>query len=109
MNVRAAKDEISLLFPNNASYGETETNFREAEPARKQGGLASSLARAVTWIMELPRRHAVLTELEMMSDRELADIGLGRGELSKVFHSDFASARGKARANGGPSRISTGV
>lgn len=38
-------------------------------------------------------RRAVLRELNALSDRELADIGLARGELDRVFESDFVPAR----------------
>ena len=37
-------------------------------------------------------RRAVLRELSALSDRELADIGLARGELDRVFEPDFVPA-----------------
>ena len=39
------------------------------------------------------RRRAVLDELSALSDRELADIGLNRNELSRVFDPQFAKQR----------------
>lgn len=39
------------------------------------------------------RRQAVLQEMAMLSDRELADIGLTRADLPRVFDPTFAAAR----------------
>ncbi|MDB5369875.1 MAG: hypothetical protein JWP20_1433 [Roseomonas sp.] len=36
-------------------------------------------------IMEYPRRRRVMDELSMLTDRELADIGLNRGDIGRVF------------------------
>ncbi|MBW4022108.1 MAG: DUF1127 domain-containing protein [Proteobacteria bacterium] len=33
----------------------------------------------------MSRRSAVINELDRLSDRELADIGLSRGEIRSVF------------------------
>lgn len=43
----------------------------------------------VQYIAELPRRHAVLNELSVLSDRELADIGISRAEITHVFDHSF--------------------
>lgn len=112
MNARIAKDEISILFPTNASYASpvqdaerSVSQAAEAEFGRKVGGVVVALRNVVAWIADLPRRRAVLGELEMMSDRELADIGLVRAELPRIFDEDFAAARKAARANAAPIRI----
>jgi uncharacterized protein YjiS (DUF1127 family) len=31
------------------------------------------------------RRHSVINELDRLSDRELADIGLARGDIRSIF------------------------
>ncbi|EHM02308.1 hypothetical protein HMPREF9946_01330 [Acetobacteraceae bacterium AT-5844] len=36
-------------------------------------------------IAEYPRRRRVMDELSMLTDRELADIGLSRGDIPRVF------------------------
>ena len=43
--------------------------------------------------MELPRRRALISELAALSDHELADVGLTRGNLHRVFDRDFAPER----------------
>lgn len=41
--------------------------------------------RVGQWIREMGRRNAVINELDRLSDRELADIGLNRGEIRSIF------------------------
>ncbi len=98
MNIRLARDNASLLFPATISYGAAaEVAEREAAAARHasaragRAGLARRVGRALAWIAELPHRHSVLSQLEGMTDRELADIGLSRANLSQVFRTDAAA------------------
>ncbi|MBV9782634.1 MAG: DUF1127 domain-containing protein [Acidisphaera sp.] len=44
-----------------------------------------AVLRFVEYIRDWPRRRAVLNELNMLSDRELADIGLSRAQVPYVF------------------------
>jgi uncharacterized protein YjiS (DUF1127 family) len=48
---------------------------------------------AISALLATPRRRAVINELASLSDRELADIGLNRAELGRVFEPAFAAAR----------------
>ncbi len=48
---------------------------RAAQPARRLGA----------WLRSRGRERAVLNELERLTDRELADIGLARGDIRMVF------------------------
>ena len=57
------------------------------------------LAGVVAWIIEFPRRQSVMAELAELSDHELADIGLVRSDLGRVFDADFAAQRARASAN----------
>jgi uncharacterized protein YjiS (DUF1127 family) len=104
MNARVAKEEIALLMPTSlASYADTpyaDTPYAEQAPAAP-----SKFARAVRWLIDLPRRRAVLAELSALSDHELADIGLSRTELSRVFDPDFAARRSTTRATLGRSAM----
>jgi uncharacterized protein YjiS (DUF1127 family) len=112
MNARIAKDEVSILFPTNASYANPAADAErqvsqahEAEVNRKFAGFGRAVIRAVTWVAELPRRRAVLGELQMMSNRELADIGLTRAELPHIFDAEFVAARNAARAKSAPVKL----
>lgn len=53
------------------------------------GAARSALAR----LREASRRRAVLRELNGLSDRELADIGLSRATLHRAFEPGFVPAR----------------
>jgi uncharacterized protein YjiS (DUF1127 family) len=47
--------------------------------------LSRTIARIGGWVRNSSRRNAVMNELERLSDRELADIGLSRSEIRSVF------------------------
>ena len=49
-----------------------------------------------TW----PRRRATYDSLARLTDRELADIGLTRGDIGHVFEDHMATGKG-ANDNGG--------
>ncbi len=53
--------------------------------------LWNAVCGAVTFLATYPRRRALYDELNAMSDRELRDIGLTRGDLARVFDPDFAA------------------
>jgi len=68
------------------------------------GSFVTGLARGIA---DLPRRRGVLDELSMLSEHELADIGLTRGDIGHVFDADFMQQRDAerraARVNAGRS------
>ena len=47
--------------------------------------VVGSVARVGRWLRDVSRRNAVINELDRLSDRELADIGLNRSEIRTVF------------------------
>jgi uncharacterized protein YjiS (DUF1127 family) len=47
--------------------------------------LGAPVVRFGRWLRDSSRRNAVINELDRLSDRELADIGLSRGEIRSVF------------------------
>ncbi len=47
--------------------------------------ISAPVVRAGRWLRDMSRRNAVINELDRLSDRELADIGLSRGEIRSVF------------------------
>lgn len=99
MNAPLAKEQIALLMSDSLTYRYPAVHGTDGTVADAQ---PTALARFGAWVtrsMEhlatLPQRRAVLDELRMLSDRELADIGLGRAELSNVFKPGFAASRGR--------------
>lgn len=93
MNAPLAKEQIALLMSDSLTYRTAPvqgTDGTVAEP--RPSALArfgNGLARAIVYLAALPRHRAVIDELSQLSDRELADIGLSRAELSKVFDPQF--------------------
>ena len=47
----------------------------------------------VRWVLDMPRRRAVINELQSLSDHELSDIGLSRDEVGRVFDRGFSAQR----------------
>jgi uncharacterized protein YjiS (DUF1127 family) len=92
MMAHVAKDGMTFLMPGAARTG--------AVAQRRRGGVVRKIAGAVQWLIEMPRRRAVLETLSSLSDHELADIGLTRADLPRVFDPAFAASRSAARRAG---------
>ncbi len=90
MNMRVAKEEIALMMPISLSHYADEPRFDE-QTDRK--GLLNYVMQAVRYVRDLPLRHATMIELSDMTDRELADIGIQRNEVERVFDAEFVAAR----------------
>ena len=92
MSTRIAKEELALLMPNSLSH-----YFHDDAADMPQGARGTTLfaraAAAVRWLSDMPRRRAVLNELGGLSERELADIGLTREELPRVFDNSYSTRR----------------
>jgi uncharacterized protein YjiS (DUF1127 family) len=63
--------------------------------SRRPGGVLAWISGLVQRVLEQPRRRAVIAELAQLSDHELTDIGLSRGNLHRVFDRDLAVARAR--------------
>lgn len=82
--MRISRDDLSFSLPTAYSPSGNVQHGRQASVS-----LAARLQSAVAWVAGLPRRRAVLDELGALSDHELADIGLVRGDLRRVFDPAF--------------------
>ena len=67
--------------------------MRDAELARllTKGlrGIGTVLGTLGSAVMAWPRRRATYQQLTRLSDRELSDIGMVRGDIARVFEPDF--------------------
>ncbi len=99
MNAHVSKEEIALLMPNSLShYFKDEVPYMP-QPEAQGPGLFGRIATGLRWLVALPARRSVISELQSLSDRELADIGLSRSELPRVFDPAFAEMRSSERFN----------
>ncbi len=97
MNFPLTQKQAALLTPSNLTYSDQSVEGKAgafgARQSARQGSVSSWLSNVAARIADLPRRQAVKAELAMLSDRELADIGLSRAELGRVFDPSFAARR----------------
>ena len=98
MNAPLTKQQMSLLMSDSLTYRAPAV---EAAPRPAATGLFARLRAAVSRLATLPQRRAVMDELSLLTDRELADIGLNRSELGRVFDPRFAESRHRAVFNYG--------
>ena len=90
MDARMTKAEAALLLPlprNPAA--EQMASLREAAGRANQAALVKGLARIAHAILGWPARARLRAELASLTERELADIGLTRGDLSRVARGEF--------------------
>ena len=79
---------MALLMSNSLSY--SGSLVQVASPLT----LRARFRQFAAYLRSLPQRRAVMNELASLSDRELADIGLHRAEMGRVFDPKFVEARG---------------
>jgi uncharacterized protein YjiS (DUF1127 family) len=88
MTAQFAKDQVSFFPAATMSVG------APAVYAPATGSPLGAPFRAVArWLTSTFHRRAVISELNMLTDRELADIGLMRSEIPHVFERSFAVTR----------------
>jgi uncharacterized protein YjiS (DUF1127 family) len=93
MSAQFAKDPVSYFAP---------VNISEASPsvfAPSNTGIVGKGLRAVARSFSaMMQRRAVIGELSALSDHELADIGLSRVDIPRVFDRAFVAARSMPNA-----------
>ncbi|WP_043334586.1 DUF1127 domain-containing protein [Belnapia moabensis] len=90
MDARMTKAEAALLLPlprNPAA--EQIASLREAAGRANQAALLRGLARIADAIVGWPARARLRAELASLSERELTDIGLTRGDLDSVVRGEL--------------------
>jgi uncharacterized protein YjiS (DUF1127 family) len=60
--------------------------------------IGDGLAFAAQGVKAWANKQDTLAEMETMSDRELSDIGLSRGDLPRVFDTDFVVDHARGRS-----------
>lgn len=80
------KHDLAPIQPSTVTARATTEDFA----GRTDGRGGGFLRRALAALGSLGRREAVLNELSSLTDYELADIGLSRSTIHRVFDADFA-------------------
>ncbi len=102
MSAPLAKNDFAFKLASSQSYIGPDydpTPLRapgaSVRPAgwRIAAALASLLRAVTTWF----EKQGTLAEMQQMSDRELADIGLTRSDLPRIFDSAFAADHARGR------------
>ena len=91
MTAQIAKSQFLFQLPS-LSYIDTsleEPAQRAATSAARSRGIVAWLAGHVSAFVAWSRQRTALAELGMMTDVELMDIGLSRGDLGRVFQPAF--------------------
>jgi len=89
MSAPIAKSQFAFELPN-LTYVDAhleEATFRAPLPAEKPHGLRALIAGFRAW----REKQAAIAELDMMTDRELTDIGLTRADVHRVFNDNYNS------------------
>jgi uncharacterized protein YjiS (DUF1127 family) len=96
-----ARNDGSLLRSNSFSHYFDDDSDHLVQPEPQRANLFGRIGAAFRWLAEMPRRSAVLNELGSLSEHELADIGLTRSDLPRVFDPNFAAQHNRDRLGQG--------
>ena len=100
MSTSTADNHFSFTLPS-LSYIDTsledQNRVEDVRPARA-GGLSEWLAVRVAAFRAWSAQRRAMGELSLMSDRELMDVGLNRGDFARMFD-DTANADLHARGD----------
>jgi len=88
MSAHFAKDQVSFVPTSSFSAGAPGAYAPTSENA-----VLGALRGIAGWFTNGVKRRAVVNELSMLSDHELADIGLTRSDIPNVFDNAFAASR----------------
>ncbi|MGC8468428.1 MAG: DUF1127 domain-containing protein [Acetobacteraceae bacterium] len=94
MTARIANASMIFLrasaAPGQGFAGGTAGQSDRSGAQRGGSGARGLLGRLIDYIRERRRRFAVMNELAELTDRDLADIGLVRSDIPRIFDPDFA-------------------
>ncbi len=102
MTASINKNEFSFKLPEMLSYHSTwdDADYEPMLPRRRASWLSQVVAAPMRLVTKLAERHRVMNELARLSDRDLADLGISRYDIPRVFdpafgaeHADRASRR----------------
>lgn len=103
MDARMTKAEAALLLPSpKTPVADRVEAIRLAAAAARDAAITSWLGRAfhriLDRVLDWQHRQLAMRELYALSDRELADIGLTRGDLPRILAKPARRAARKGAA-----------
>lgn len=100
MTAHSAKSNLAFELPRQTYINVRleEPNLYAFEAPTQKTGLFASIAARLAAFTSRNRQAAEAAELHGMTDRELADIGITRGDINRVFSADHARDLHQARA-----------
>ena len=102
MSAPLAKSDFVFKLATSQSYidGDYDPTPRTAAQPAPRGLLrliGDGLASVAQGFRAWAARQGTLSEMGMMSDRELADIGLSRSDVPRVFDAEFVADHASGR------------
>jgi uncharacterized protein YjiS (DUF1127 family) len=79
-------------------YDPTPLPMAQPAPRGLFRHIGDGLAFVVEGFKSWAAKQITLSEMDVMTDRELADIGLNRGDVPHVFDAEFAADHSRGRA-----------
>ena len=97
MNTPIAKQQYAFSLGNLSYIGPAYEEVQTPVVKPRAGSFGRALHRIVLAVTGWRRRQVILREMQLMTDRELADVGLSRSDLSRVFDPAFAADHPRGR------------
>src|SRR6185437_17166735 len=97
MNAPTARDQFSFSLGNVSYIGPAYEDAQAPSVKPRPRGVGQWFAAFGAAVGAWRQRHAVLQEMQLMTDRELSDIGLSRADLTRVFEPTFAADHARGR------------
>lgn len=98
MTSHTTPQKMNLLQADALSRGASSRVARIGAKRARRRTLHRRITGFLGRLAKLRQRRAVIAELNMLSDHELADIGLARVDVPHVFDPDFISAHDEIRS-----------
>lgn len=103
MTASVNKNGLAFKLPEMLSYHSTwdDADYAPVQPSRHSGLLRRAVSGIGHWVVTRMERQRVMRELAELSDRDLADMGMTRYDIPRVFEAGFVSSfgeRGTARS-----------
>lgn len=94
------KNEFAFKLPEMMSYHSTweDADYEPVLPRRRNSWVARAADTGRRWLHNRMERVRVMNELKALDDRALADLGLTRYDIGRVFDKDFVAEHAERSA-----------